>query len=1162
MENRPVFFDSGGRRRIVLSRLAGLAGVALTLILVVFAISLTSVPVLGERFAPTRRPHSNHRPPEKPRIVGSDFRAARHALFADIAKSSKKPPLIPRGGNVVAAFYASWQESGTNSLRSYGSHLTHVIPSWLHLSQDGSKLDLEDYDFEENPHNAEVEALARQNGIRIMPMLTNSVNGPFDPQRAHELLSSPAKIAQLAKDIKDWLLQHSYQGLNVDLENLKDTDEALMPDFLRALSAEFHPHNLALSVDVESSTDPDVMAEEAKVADWLVLMAYDEHAETTAPGPIASLDWAEKVLDRTLNSVPADKLVLGIGSYAYDWEAGKEAQSLTYQDALAAAAGFRDGETPEKVIDFDDASLNATFSYEDEDEKGKTANHEVWMLDAASAYNQWQGVRDRHLRGAGLWALGMEDPGVWSFLNRTHPNADPDLTSIRTVQFPYGVDHTGKGEILKVVQQPTTGKRTLEIDPQDRIVTDEIYQQYPFPYVIQHTGYSDQTKKELALTFDDGPDSEYTPMVLDTLKKLGVNATFFVVGQNVETNPGLVQRIYNEGNEIGSHTFTHPDLGAVSPRRASLEINATQRAIQSVLGRSTVLFRPPFNADSEPQTANDVEPIVLADRMGYVTVGEKIDPQDWDLDMFDSKGIERQKTADDIAKSVIAQVADSTRKGQEGNVILLHDAGGPRIETVKALRQFVPQLQKMGYKFVTVSQLMGRNRDSVMPPVSTRERVAIWFDGLIMGGATSLDSWLGLGFVAAIVLGLLRYLFVLPLALVNAKREKGRAAAIVPIPGMPVAVLIAAYNEEKVIVRTIQSVLESDYPIQAIYVVDDGSSDHTAEQVETHFKDVENVILVRQENAGKASALNRAMSMCDAEVVVCIDADTQLDHAAIGHLVHHFENEEVAAVAGNVRVGNHVNILTEWQALEYTTSQNLDRRAYSALNAITVIPGALGAWRRLAVLNAGGYKPDTLAEDMDLTWRLRCNGYRLLNEPHAIAYTEAPDRFGSFFRQRFRWAYGTLQCLAKHRSAIGRHSWFGVLALPTLWLFQIVFQALAPLIDLQVAYSLVSWFLGRLAARSESAHLEASASAPMLQVLALYGIFLAVELIGGFVAYRLDGQSPKPLRWLFLQRFAYRQVMYGVVCKSLLRALAGGRETWGKIERKGTVQRAAKNEAR
>jgi len=301
--------------------------------------------------------------------------------------------------------------------------------------------------------------------------------------------------------------------------------------------------------------------------------------------------------------------------------------------------------------------------------------------------------------------------------------------------------------------------------------------------------------------------------------------------------------------------------------------------------------------------------------------------------------------------------------------------------------------------------------------------------------------------------------------------------------------------------------------------------------------------------------LNHGLGLAQGDLLLCIDADTQLHPRAVRYLIRHFQDPRVGAVAGNVRVGNEVNVITYWQSLEYTTSQNLDRRAYALLNAITVVPGAVGAWRKDAVASVGGYLNDTLAEDMDLTWRLRRAGYILANEPQAYAYTEAPQGFRGFFRQRFRWAYGTLQCLYKHRRALFRYGWFGWVALPALWLFQVLFQAIAPLVDLEVIISVVKYLFALSGRTTENgAQALAGETQTMVQVGFLYALFFVVELVSAAIATRLEKQRFGLLWWLFLQRFAYRQIMYGVIYRSIVRAVTGGRTGWGKVDRKGTVR--------
>ncbi len=1152
MESKPIFYDPHGKRRVRMSRLAAAVSMIAAVLSTLFAVILCfTIPTLRD---PAPKTHKNSgilgaiNPKDStPSIFNTK---ARKDLFSEIAKSKtkvKKPPT--KVEKIVAGFYAPWEESGLHSLIAYKSHLTHLIPAWLTLGTDGKSIDFSDFDLDENPKNIEVLEVARSAGLRIMPLISNSKLGVWNPDSVHKLLNSKEAQKAIAIRLRDWLLakENNFQGINVDLESLEDDDYDKLPGFLDELRAVFSPKGLRVSTDVEAFTTKEQEKRIADASDWVMLMAYDEHAEEDSAGPIASIDWTENVLDQALEVIPAEKIVLGIGNYAYDWsEKGGPADSLSYQEALDTAKGYNDG-APKDVIRFDQDSLNSSFVYQDDN----NVMHSVWMLDAASAYNQWLSARETGIRGAAVWALGQEDPGVWSFLGATAFTRTMTVKPMEVVKFPYFVSNEGKGEILQVKDFPSQGSRKFETNPESGLIVKQQYEAYAFPYVLSHSGY---VAKKLCLTFDDGPDPVYTPKILDVLKELKVPAVFFVVGKNAEEHSDLINREYDEGHEVGNHTFTHANLGDVGTFRANLEINATQRALEAILGKSTTLFRPPYNADSEPSSKEELVPVTLAADLHYITVGEKIDPQDWNLKVDLGASKSRPKTADDIVHDVITQIRRSEATGDEGNIILLHDAGGNRDATVTALRQFVPMLEKQGFEFVSIAKLLGKPASQIMPDISPQEKFTIWLDRIVFGTVFTLDSLLAIGFLSAIWLGFARLAFVTPLALFHHLIQKNR---FFPPDFQPtVSVVIAAFNEEAVIARTIASVLGSRYILQEIIVVDDGSTDGTADAVLAAFGENSAVRLIRRENGGKSAALNDAIRECQSEVIVSLDADTQLDPDAIGYLVRHFCDEKVAAVAGNVKVGNQVNILTQWQAVEYTTSQNIDRRAYALLNSITVVPGAIGAWRRSSVEQAGMYVSDTLAEDMDLTWRLRRLGLKLENEPKALAYTEAPESFSAFFRQRFRWAYGTLQCLWKHRSGLFHNGFFGWFALPTLWLFQIVFQALAPLVDLQLLYSFIGFVVAYIEYRMHpTAELSSlpSASASMAQVGFLYAVFFLAELLAGMIAYRLEKEKFAALWWLFLQRFAYRQIMYGVVYKSILRAIGGNRQGWGKMDRKGTV---------
>jgi cellulose synthase/poly-beta-1,6-N-acetylglucosamine synthase-like glycosyltransferase len=369
--------------------------------------------------------------------------------------------------------------------------------------------------------------------------------------------------------------------------------------------------------------------------------------------------------------------------------------------------------------------------------------------------------------------------------------------------------------------------------------------------------------------------------------------------------------------------------------------------------------------------------------------------------------------------------------------------------------------------------------------------------------------------------------------------------------GETVSVLIPAYNEEKVIALTVDRILSSDYKNLEVLVIDDGSADHTAEVVRTRFAGEKRVTLISIPNGGKANALNLGLRQATGTVVVALDADTQFNADTISRLVRWFADPEVGAVAGNAKVGNRINMITRWQALEYIVAQNLERRALSVLDTLTVVPGAVGAWRREALLEMGGFPADTLAEDQDLTIAIQTVGYRVLFDTSAIAWTEAPATFGGLGKQRFRWSFGTLQCLWKYRRITfnPRYGELGMVALPQVWLFQIILTTLAPVADLLVVWQLVGQWIAYKQHGSEFTDTD-------LKLIGIYYIvFMVVDLLAAVAGFLMDRREDwKLLLWLPLQRFGYRQLMYYVVLRSIAMALRGAFVGWGKLERHGTVK--------
>ncbi len=335
-------------------------------------------------------------------------------------------------------------------------------------------------------------------------------------------------------------------------------------------------------------------------------------------------------------------------------------------------------------------------------------------------------------------------------------------------------------------------------------------------------------------------------------------------------------------------------------------------------------------------------------------------------------------------------------------------------------------------------------------------------------------------------------------------------------------------------------------------MIDDGSADQTGGVVERAFGGEKRVRLVRQENRGKAEALNHGIRLVSSPVIVAIDADTIIAPQAVGMLVRHFNDERVGAVAGNVKVGNRNNPLTKLQAIEYITAQNLDRRAFEVLNGIMVIPGSIGAWRTKAVTEAGGYTSDTLVEDADMTISTIRAGYKVVYEPGACAFTEAPETIRQWMRQRLRWHFGMLQVSWKHKRAYWEGRAVGIVSIPDLVLIGAVSSIFAPVADIIAivnVFALISSFPEWSTVAIETG--------PVLVAVA-YIAYLLSDLLLAALAFSLEPNEDKRLLpWVLLQRFFYRQIYWMVALRSISRALTGRFTGWRKITRTASVDVAA-----
>lgn len=1108
---KQVFFDASGRRRYLVASLnwgvSALIGM-LALTLVIATLVDPTVPrLIVTKAAPLLLPAqgAHKASPQEPAIVNGKARAATAAA----AQQAKR-----------YAHFITWDENSFSSLKRHAHEIDVVVGEWLALSPQGGL---------QRTHIDKETALrawiaANHEGVKILPLISNynDTAKRWEKKLAAEVLASPAKQEWLIREIMAYVLKFDYGGIVLDFEGLDAASSRAYVAFTRQLASQLASFGKTLTVQVSAQDPAYDLSALGKVAHAVIVMIYDEHTEFSKPGPLAGQGWFEQKLALARALVPPHKLIVGIGAYAYDWADNGSAQELSVQEALELLA------SSQAPLNFESA-LNPQFGYLNA-ETGQ--RHVVWYLDAVTAHNQIAAALQEQIAGLALWRLGTEDQGVWASFGRGRFADASARREIETLRPGYDVLYRGKGEVLHVVDATKDGRRSFRYDGASNLIVSQQIVEHPHSTVVQRYGARDE--KLIALTFDDGPDPRYTGRILDILAQKQVKGTFFVVGSAAVVNQQLLRRIYEEGHDIGNHTFTHSNTFEASPEHVRLEFNATQRLIESILGVRTRLSRPPFAKDLEPRTVDAAEVLRVADSLGYWTIGMGIDPKDW---------------YQPISSRIVEKTLASARRG-DGQIVLLHDAGGSREATIKALPEMIDKLRADGYRLVATHELLGIPRNDVMPTAAVDNALMASVNRVGFFAISGFNELAHFIFYASVALGALRLLWIGTLAIVHKRRVAKRA----PLDWMPASVtaIVPAYNEASVVAKTVRSLLASHYKQLKIIVVDDGSTDGTADIVRQAFSKDARVSVISKPNGGKWSALNVGLAHAEDDIVVMLDADTIFDPDAIGLLVRHFHDAGVGAVCGHAVVGNRVNILTRFQALEYATNQNLDRRALELVNGITVVPGAIGAWRRAALQQIGGYAADTLAEDSDATVRLVRAGWRVVCEPGAVARTEAPETIRQFMKQRLRWMFGTFQVACKNVDVF-RHGkpaglvWFG---LPNVLVFQFLFTLMAPIVDLMMVWSILAAFITMPLEAAEGAR-------PALQTVAFYWLaFQLVEIITVILAVALDRRDGiwrlAPL--LLVQKFVYRQLLYITAIRVALTALKGTMQGWGKLTRTGNVR--------
>jgi cellulose synthase/poly-beta-1,6-N-acetylglucosamine synthase-like glycosyltransferase/peptidoglycan/xylan/chitin deacetylase (PgdA/CDA1 family) len=648
-------------------------------------------------------------------------------------------------------------------------------------------------------------------------------------------------------------------------------------------------------------------------------------------------------------------------------------------------------------------------------------------------------------------------------------------------------------------------------------------------YAILH--YGAMPPRELALTFDDGPDPTWTPAILNILSSANAPASFFEIGSEVAKHPAEAARAAKEGHVLGNHTFDHVDFDYIGRARADQEFNQAQHVIRAATGHATGYARLPYSGNDPQALRDSVTGILEAERFGYAVTYFDFDSQDWHFSQIDSSN-----------PTFAAQFVKYPTFDGASHIVLLHDGGGDRSKTLPYLTNLINMAKANGYKLVNLDQMFPQNPSLFAPThPSLVDNIAFMAAKAYFVWPKQLVS--KLFYVAAVSL-LFGVVLNFVLACLNVRRDRrrswGRAAAIRDhpsyIPESPlVSVIIPAYKEEAVIERTVTSILASEYTNLEVVIVDDGSPDGTY-SVACGLDEIHDRVSAHTKaNGGKAEALNLGIELAEGEIIIAIDADTVFPPHTVPALAHHFADPRVGAVAGSVKVGNVRGTVTRWQALDYAIGINIERNAQALLRAVMIVPGACGAWRRSVLKEIGGFPTNTLAEDFDLALCVHEAGYRVLQDTSAYGLTEAPLKLRPLIKQRSRWIFGHFQVYWKHRRMIfaRRYGWLGMLVLPAALVnlaLPIVFVPLLVIIDIENILA-GNWFI----------------------VLAFLAVTIAIQAMVSLAAVLL-GRERRAYLWAVpFTRLVYMPVRTALLYRSVLRAIKGAHFGWNKVARTATV---------
>lgn len=984
------------------------------------------------------------------------------------------------------AFYAPGRENDKRSLKQNIDHFDVLIPGWYSLDASGNLV---------IGKEEATDAWVRSNGKGIMPLIHNYVNGEWSSDAVHRMISNTRQRTRLIEQLHQDIMANGYIGINFDFENIKEDDKEHWSAFIKEVSAKFHRSGLLVTQDVavfDKAFDYPVLAE---YEDYFFYMLYDEHNLATMSSAVASSEWIYRML--ATMDLPPEQTIVCIGNYGYDWSRSTEqaGQVLSYDEAMSLAASHG------IPIKWDVVSCNPFFQYEKDG-----IGHEVWFLDSATFYNTARMAAAKGTAGIALWRVGSEDPAVWQAM-RDLKQGSP-AQGVETIPIPEQ-PVIEPGNIVKEAIAGKFGKRVLKTTGREFIYDVEYLP--PVPFQLKMIQNQDE---KIVLAFEGGPDPKMTSAILDMLKVHKIRAAFFLTGKNTLQYPGLVKRIYKEGHELGILSSANGKF-TDGPDKWKLERVLTQYLIETITGHRTHFYQLPDTVGDHVNNEAVWTLLQALQAEGYIMVDNTFNPA---------------RVMDEMNKAIILPAEEDLKYRK---VLTLPGIYEEHHDYMGAFAGIMNELQRLGYQYVSLSDMLQVSRGEVMPPQIAHMRLIQTFGGSLVFLYAFASSIFQIAGPAAILLGILRLFIFLLLALKHKKSQKQLTFDDTYRPS--VSVLIAAYNEEVVIGNTLVHLLNSSYTDFEILVVDDGSTDDTYEFIRNTFGDEPRIKLFQQTNQGKIAALNYALEKASGEIVITVDADTLVTKDSMKYLVRHFQDSKVAAVAGNIKVTNRNRIVALFQHIEFVYSFNLERRAYSAIHANIVVPGCNGAWRKSYLMEAGKFSTDTIAEDTDVPIAFLENGYKVIYEEKALAFTEAPDTVRDLHRQRVRWYFGILQVLWKNKKLLvkARNKWVQFVTLTNSWLYGVLYQLIVPAIDIMILWQLLSGTSHR--------------------IVFLYCLLIILDLGATVFAFRLERESLRPLVWVIPMKIFYRYFMFLMIVLSLINAFKGKPLNWNKLKRLGAI---------